>query len=95
MARKQYRKWTTKDIRHIKDLRNEGYTWQQIADVYNTSKDNICNIFKYYKDVLNDREQVIEEAVDTAMSEAQTQMISYRRQDVRRMAEILADKLGK
>lgn len=45
------RHWTLEDINEIECLRTKGMTWKQIAQMYNTTKNNIFNVCKYHKKI--------------------------------------------
>ncbi|MFQ5531118.1 MAG: helix-turn-helix domain-containing protein [Candidatus Nanoarchaeia archaeon] len=38
-------------IKHIEILRNAGYTWDQIANAYNVSKNSVYKWYKKYKNI--------------------------------------------
>lgn len=45
------RRWTAEDINEIECLRAQGMTWKQIAQMYNTTKGNIFNVYNNHKKI--------------------------------------------
>lgn len=45
---KEKRKWTEEDIQYIKDLKQQGMCWSDIAIKLNSTKAGVQRIYQYY-----------------------------------------------
>ena len=92
MAKKKYTKWTTGDLMKIQRLRADNVSWTSIAIQFNTTKDNVVNIYRYYKPMLEDREMKIEKAIDVAVDRLESRGAIFDIRHVRDIVEVAYDE---
>ena len=95
MARKRYRKWRVNDIRKIKHLRDEGYTWTQIANIFGESKINITQIYKYYRPMLDEATEKRAEAVAAVTNSDANKVLRLREIDIEEIVDTIVEILEK
>ena len=75
----------------IQRLRADNVSWTDIAKQFHTTKDNVVNIYRYYKPVLEDRESKIENAMEASINRLEERGTVFDRSAVRTIVETAFD----